>query len=97
MKVTRSTTLVLALFLLTAGCSGDDESATSTQAPGTTAAAQSTTLPPKTTLAASGAVNSLEDVRGAVVRIVAEGSFVDPEFGQQYNAAGSGSGNRGFQ
>jgi serine protease Do len=40
----------------------------------------------------SGAVNSLEDVRGAIVRIVAEGSFADPEFGQQYNAAGSGSG-----
>ncbi len=92
MKATRSTILLLALFLLTAGCSGDDDSVSSTQAPGTTAAEQSTTLPPKTTAAVSDAVNSLEDVRGAVVRIVAEGSFVDPEFGQQYNAAGSGSG-----
>ena len=91
MQAGRFTTLLLALVLLTTGCSGGDESVTTTQA-STTSAEQSTTLPPKTTIAASDAVSSLEDVRGAVVRIVAEGSFVDPEFGQQYNAAGSGSG-----
>jgi len=40
----------------------------------------------------TGAVSSLEDVKEAVVQIVAEGTFVDPEFGLQVNAAGSGSG-----
>ena len=42
--------------------------------------------------ATPGAVSSLEGVRGAVVRIVAEGTFVDPQFGEQLNEAGSGSG-----
>ncbi len=42
--------------------------------------------------ATPGAVTSLEGVRSAVVRIVAEGTFVDPDFGEQLNAAGSGSG-----
>ena len=40
----------------------------------------------------SGAVTTLEGVRSAVIRIVAEGTFVDPEFGEQLNSAGSGSG-----
>ena len=39
-----------------------------------------------------GAVARLEDVREATVRIVASGSFIDPDFGQQNNVAGSGSG-----
>jgi serine protease Do len=39
-----------------------------------------------------GSVASLQDVRGATVRIVAQGTFIDPEAGAQYNAAGSGSG-----
>ncbi len=88
MKVTRITVLFVALTLALAACSGGDESGT-TDAPATSSAASETTQPSKTT---SGAVDSLEDVRGAIVRIVAEGSFVDPEFGQQFNAAGSGSG-----
>jgi len=40
----------------------------------------------------SNAVSSLEDIESAVIQIVAEGSFIDPEFGQQLNTAGSGSG-----
>ncbi len=39
----------------------------------------------------SGAVSSLQDVRGAVIQIEAEGTFVDPEFGE-YISAGRGSG-----
>ncbi len=39
-----------------------------------------------------GAINDLQDVEDAVVRIVARGTFVDPEVGLQLNAAGSGSG-----
>ncbi len=40
----------------------------------------------------SNAVSSLEELESAVIQIVAEGSFIDPEFGQQLNTAGSGSG-----
>lgn len=42
--------------------------------------------------AVSGAVRGIENIRNAIIQIEAEGSFVDPEFGQQYNAAGRGSG-----
>ncbi len=38
------------------------------------------------------AVAALEDVKSAVVQIVAQGSFMDPEVGEQLNAAGAGSG-----
>ncbi|MCA9822100.1 MAG: serine protease [Dehalococcoidia bacterium] len=38
------------------------------------------------------AVDKLEDVDEATIRIVASGTFVDFEFGQQNNVAGSGSG-----
>ncbi|MGB3712804.1 MAG: trypsin-like peptidase domain-containing protein, partial [Candidatus Promineifilaceae bacterium] len=40
----------------------------------------------------SNAVSSLDELESAVVQIVAEGSFVDPEFGLQLNAPGRGSG-----
>ncbi len=42
--------------------------------------------------AASGSVSTLEGVKSAVIQIEAQGTFVDPEFGTQYNAAGRGSG-----
>jgi len=37
-------------------------------------------------------VTRLQDVKNAVVQIEAEGTFVDPEFGLQVNAAGRGTG-----
>ncbi|MCJ7570237.1 MAG: hypothetical protein MUO58_22210, partial [Anaerolineales bacterium] len=40
----------------------------------------------------AGAVSSLEEARGAVIQIEAQGSFADPEVGMVYNAAGRGSG-----
>lgn len=40
----------------------------------------------------SGSVGSLQDVQNATVLIEAQGTFIDPEFGMQVNAAGSGSG-----
>lgn len=40
----------------------------------------------------SGAVSSLDDVRSATIQIEAQGTFIDPQFGLQVNAAGSGSG-----
>lgn len=45
-----------------------------------------------TTTGEGGAVSSLQEVESATVRIVAEGTFMDPEFGEIQNAAGSGSG-----
>ena len=41
--------------------------------------------------AVSGAVSSYQDARGAVIQIEAQGTFVDPEFGE-YSGAGRGSG-----
>ena len=40
----------------------------------------------------SSGVGSLQDVKDATVLIEAQGTFLDPEFGMQVNAAGSGSG-----
>ena len=37
-------------------------------------------------------VKSIEEAKSATIQIEAQGSFVDPEFGQQLNAAGRGSG-----
>jgi serine protease Do len=49
---------------------------------------------PEATAAPEGPqpVSSLQDVRNAVVQIIAQGSFVDPQVGLQLNTAGSGSG-----
>jgi serine protease Do len=88
MKASRLATLGCTLVLALSACSGDSGATTTTSAPSD----PTTTAAPVDTTPASDAVNSLEDVRGAIIRIVAEGSFADPEFGQQYNAAGSGSG-----
>jgi serine protease Do len=37
-------------------------------------------------------INSIQDIRQAVIRIQAQGSFVDPEFGLALNNAGQGTG-----
>ena len=41
---------------------------------------------------AAGLVDNLEDVQSATIRILSQGSFVDPDFGMQLNSAGQGSG-----
>ncbi len=78
--------MIVALGIVVAACGGG-VGATTTEAPPTT----STTRSPTSTLP-SLAVQGLEEAEDAVVRIVAEGSFVDPGFGLQLNVAGSGSG-----
>jgi serine protease Do len=90
MNLKRMVALAAAVVLVLAGCSGGDGDTETTIGKTTRTSAPDTT----TTVAdvAEGAVDNLADVQGAVVRIVAEGSFVDPQYGQQYNAAGSGSG-----
>lgn len=39
-----------------------------------------------------GAITNVDDVKSATIQIEAQGTFVDPEFGLQVNAAGRGSG-----
>lgn len=92
---TRWATLVVAAGLFAAACGGGAEETTTTTTSlaaesSTTTVAETTTT--TTTTESSGAVSGLKGVRGAVVRIVAEGSFVDIEEGLVKNAAGSGSG-----
>ncbi len=92
---TRWAAIVVAVALFAAACGGGVEETTTTTAVTTTVAAESSTTTiadTTTTAASSGAASGLKGVRGAVVRIVAEGSFVDPEAGLVSNAAGSGSG-----
>jgi len=71
--------LVVALALVAAACSGSDSDSVG---------AETTVV----TAPANDAVRSLEDVRGAVIRIEAEGTFDYPGEGTQYNEGSSGSG-----
>lgn len=83
------------LVFVLAACNGDDADPASTEPAGAkavTATASASPAPTEAPDEPGGAVSSLEDVQGAVVRIVAEGTFRDPELGEQFNAAGSGSG-----
>lgn len=91
-----------AVAMLVGGCGGSstDESASTTRpttsespAASTTPSTQAPATAP-TTEQPSGptAAGSLEDVRGAVVRIVGTGTFADPYFGVQANMPGSGTG-----
>ena len=92
--------LVMVISLMAAACSGDssttDTTARDTNVPDTTTTtdqvaadvAVSTTLETDDNAAVSG----LKNVRGAVVRIVSEGSFIDPAEGAVVNEAGSGTG-----
>lgn len=77
----RRTVIVLtALVALTvAGCGGGDPASEGASSTATTAPA-------------SGAVDSLEAVRGAVIRIEAEGTFDYPDSGTSYNEGSTGSG-----
>ncbi len=89
----RAVVVLLGFSLIAVACGGGSEASTSqatTRA--STAATTTATTGVTTTTQPSLAVTSLDEVGTAVVRIVAEGSFVDPEFGAQFNVAGSGSG-----
>ena len=108
MKSLRILTLCLLLILGLAlvACGGDEEGAEATVEPvATVAVAVATDAPAPTaevpTVAAATAepvaagpvsAQSFQEAIGATVQIVAQGSFRDPEFGMQYNAAGAGSG-----
>lgn len=81
----KSVAVTAVLALGVAACGGGVTATTTTTSP-------TTTTPPVTSTAPGLAVTALDRVQDAVVRIVAEGSFVDPEVGLQLNVAGSGSG-----
>ena len=72
--------LMVALALLAAACGGSEDAASDSE---TTVVAAAD---------ANMAVEALEDVRSAVIRIEAEGSFDYPGEGTSYNVGSSGSG-----
>ncbi len=103
MKSFRFLTLLalLLLGLALVACGGDEEAAEATIEPvATSAVAEATTAPAPTTAlpteapapAGPAAAQSFNDAINATIQIVAQGSFMDPEFGMQYNSAGAGSG-----
>ena len=88
--IRRSTVTLFVMALMVAACGGaSDESTTTTPSASTT----TTTVAASTTTVTeeSGVVSGLKGLRGAVVRITAEGGFVDPEEGQA-SGGWSGSG-----
>jgi serine protease Do len=90
--------LVLTLLLVGCGSRGAPKPTVSdnpgslpiaaTSAPETAPTAAAAVVNPPT----SGAATNVEEAGRAVIQIEAQGSFVDPEFGLQLNAAGRGSG-----
>ncbi len=108
MKNYRMFGLLLLLFLALAlvACGGDEEGAEATVEPvatvavaqatdepvATVAVAEPTDEPAATVPAGPVAAASFQEAIGATVQIVAQGSFMDPEFGMQYNSAGAGTG-----
>lgn len=82
---TRLLACAVALALAASACGGggdDDEAdASDTTASGSASEAE-----------AGGAASSVEEAEAAVIQIIATGTFVDPEIGVQYDAAGAGSG-----
>ncbi len=94
-------TLFLLLGLTLVACGGDEEASQATIEPVATVAEVATDTPAEPTTAAPTveptaagpiAAQSFQEAVPATVQIVAQGSFMDPEFGMQYNSAGAGSG-----
>ncbi len=89
-------TLIVGLALLTAACGSADASApasTTSVAITTSTEAPTPSTAPATTVVTdeSSPPGGLDAVAAATVQIVAQGTFVDPEFGA-YEGAGAGSG-----
>jgi serine protease Do len=75
-----------------AGCGGNEPEVTIEPAVEAAPTAEPTAVVEPTETAVPGLVSTLPDVQKAVIRIQAEGTFIDPEVGLQLNSAGQGSG-----
>lgn len=94
MKLHRVLTLLFALSVLLVACQPvsvvtKEPESLPTNLP-TTVTIPTATLEP--TVEESGAIKSMDEAKAATIQIEAQGSFVDPEFGQMLNTAGRGSG-----
>ena len=87
MRAVRAVFLVGAVALAACG-GGSDDAVETTAAP---AASTATTEPSTDTTEATGDFD-IAQVEQSVVKIAAEGTFIDPEVGEQRNSAGVGSG-----
>ncbi len=96
MKAYRPFFVILSLVLIVGlACSiGINTTSTPTQEGKTTSPTAEQSSPQATTApqSAEGAINKLTDVEKAVVQIVSQGTFIDPQVGLVVNGAGSGSG-----
>jgi len=81
------TLALLALFVAGLACTPGGGGTPEAEEPGAPAGAGEAEAP-----SPGKAVSSLDDVKSATIQIQAEGSFVDPQVGSVYNAAGRGSG-----
>jgi serine protease Do len=81
---------VVAVFALKGG--GKAETTTTTRVAVSTSSSTSTSEGSTTSGAPAGLITDVSEVQGAVVQIVAEGTFVDPAAGAQANVAGAGTG-----
>lgn len=81
-----SVILILVLFL--SACGPKAAPTTAPEVKPTSAEPQPTPVPTKP----EGLVDTLEGVRSATIQIEAQGTFIDPQMGAVYNAAGRGSG-----
>ena len=95
--------LLAMLSLLLVACGGGDKAKEEEEAPRPTVTEQAEPEPraereptiqaePEPEILPAGAIGAVADVEQAVVRIVAQGTFRDPEFGELLNVAGSGTG-----
>lgn len=88
--------LVVFVLMGLAACGSGDEpevpKATAEPVVETAPTVEPTAVIEPTETAVPGLVSTLPDVQKAVIRIQAEGTFIDPEVGLQLNAAGQGSG-----
>ncbi|MBI4926353.1 MAG: trypsin-like peptidase domain-containing protein, partial [Anaerolineae bacterium] len=86
--------VIIVIALVTMSCSFSSTptpAAPPTDAPVEAPAATATTAP-EPEKPASGAITGVENVKQATVQIEAQGTFVDPQVGTLYNAAGRGTG-----
>ena len=94
MKRSRILLVVIVIALVSMSCALSGGQATQAPAP-TQAVVQeepTATKAPEATAVPSGQVSTVEDVKKATIQIEAQGTFVDPQVGTVYNAAGRGTG-----